>query len=148
MPTYAQNKKAFHDFEILEEYEAGFVLTGAEVKAVRNGQINLKGAFVTFHKERPVITNAHIGHYKHSAPDPNYDPTRSRYILLNKKEIDKIRGKLAEKGLTAVPLSVYTRGRRIKVKVGIAKGKKQYDKRRSIKDKELKREKDRLLKAR
>lgn len=148
MPTFALNKHARFEYDILETFEAGLVLSGAEVKAIRGGQITLKGSFVVPHGTGLRLTNAHIPRYKHSAPDSSYDPTRSRTLLLHKNEIDKIRGRLAEKGLTAVPLAVYSKGRRIKIEIGIAKGKKLYDKRHSIKEREAKRETDRLLKSR
>jgi len=146
MPTYAKNKKARFDYEILETLEAGLVLTGQEVKSIRDGQAKLTGAFVTFHKGEPVLTNAHISKYKHAGPLDSYEPTHSRKLLLNKKEIDYLRGKSEEKGLTIVPLSLYTRGSHIKVEIGIGRGKKKYDKRRVIKERESKREDIRQIK--
>jgi len=146
MPTYSKNRKAYHDFEILDTLEAGLALTGPEVKSVRNGQINLKGAFITFHKGSPMLTNASISKYAH-ATIPTYQPDRSRAILLHKKQIDYIRGKSQENGLTIVPLSVYTKGPLIKLEIGVAKGKKQYDKRRTIKEREGKRAIRRALKG-
>jgi len=109
------------------------VLSGQEVKSVRNGQINLKGSFITEQKGEMFLTNAHISTYKFAGPLPGYDPTRSRKLLLKKKEIAYLTGKLQEKGLTIVPISVYTKGAHIKIEVGIAKGKKKYDKRETIK---------------
>jgi SsrA-binding protein len=146
MPIYAKNKKAKFDYDILDTLEAGLVLTGQEVKAIRNGQAKLTGAFVTFHKNKPVLTNAHISKYKHAGILSDYDPEQSRALLLKKKEIDYLRGKSQEKGLTIVPLSLYTRGSHIKVEIGIGKGKKRYDKRRTIKERESKREIARKLK--
>lgn len=140
MPTYAINKKARFDYEILDTLEAGLVLTGAEVKSVRKGNISLKGGFITFHGSVPMMTNVHIGAYKNAAKKEGYDPTRSRAILLNAKEIHYLREKMPEKGLTIVPLSVYTRGRRVKLEIGLAKGKKQADKRETIKKREIDRE--------
>lgn len=140
MPTYASNKKAYFDYEIQETLEAGLMLTGAEVKSVRAGQISLKGAYITFHGTGVSLLNAHISPYARAIRDPGYDPTQTRRVLLHQKEIAYLREKLQEKGLTAVPLSVYTKGRYIKISVGLARGKKHYDKRASIKKRETDRE--------
>lgn len=139
MPTYAVNKKARFEYEILEKLEAGLVLTGPEVKSVRNGNIRLVGAYVTFHGTEASLLNAHIGPYKY-APNVEYDPTHSRRLLLKAKEISYLRGKLSEKGLTIVPLSVYTKRDKIKIEIGIGRGKKSYDKREDIKVRDQKRE--------
>ncbi len=147
MPTYAVNKKATFDYEILDTFEAGLVLTGQEVKSIRGKHINLKGSFVSFHKEEAFLNNAHISKYKFAGNLNEYDPDKTRKLLLSKKEIDLLRGKTMEKGLTVVPLSVYTRGSKIKVKIGIAKGKKKHDKRKSIKDRENKRDMNRAVKG-
>lgn len=141
MPTYATNKHARFDYEILDTFEAGLVLSGQEVKSIRGKQINLKGSFISFHKNEAFLTNAHISKYKYAGTLENYDPTQSRKLLLGRKDIDKLRGKSEEKGLTIVPLSVYTRGSKIKVSIGVAKGKKKHDKRETIK----KRDQDRDL---
>lgn len=133
MPTLAENRSAFFDYEILTSYEAGLVLDGAEVKAAKAGQINLKGSFVTFHQGQARLTNAHISRYKHAVPDPSYDPTHSRSLLLHKKEIAAIRAQTQEKGLTIVPLKVYTKGHLVKVSIGVARGRHQYDKRDVLK---------------
>ncbi|MFH0857570.1 MAG: SsrA-binding protein SmpB [Candidatus Magasanikbacteria bacterium] len=147
MPVYAVNKKAHFDYEILETLEAGIVLEGHEVKSLRTGSAKLTGAYVTFHKNRPMLTNFHIPKYRFAGNVQEYDPERSREILLKGKQIDYLRGKSEEKGLTIVPLSVYTKGRYIKVEVGIAKGKKTYDKRRVMKEREQKRETGRIMKG-
>jgi SsrA-binding protein len=147
MPVYARNKKARHEYEILDTLEAGLVLTGGEVKSIRTGNVRLKGGYITFHKNAPVLTNVHIPKYKYAAPDPMANPERSRMLLLTQRQIRYLQGKSQEKGLTIVPLSLYTKGRRIKIEIGIARGKKQYDKRRTIKERELKREKQRALKS-
>ncbi|MBT4121314.1 MAG: SsrA-binding protein SmpB [Candidatus Magasanikbacteria bacterium] len=146
MSTYAVNKKARFDYEILETYEAGLVLEGQEVKSIRNGNISMKGAFVSFHGEDAFLTNTHVSKYKFAGNVTDYDPERSRKLLLKRKEIDYLRGKSQEKGLTIVPLSVYTKGRHIKVSIGIGRGKKKHDKRDTIKRRELKRELDRKMK--
>ena len=139
MPNLAQNKRARFDYDILETLEAGLTLSGAETKAVKNGQINLKGSFVTFHGPRALLTNAHISAYPF-AVQKDYDPTHSRPLLLHKKEIRYLQAKSQEAGLTIVPLSVYTKNRYIKVEIGVAKGRKQYDKREVIKKKDVERE--------
>ena len=147
MPNYAINKKAGFDYEILDKLEAGLVLSGQEVKSVRSGAVKLTGGYVTFHDDEAYLTNVHIPKYKYSGVLPEYEPERSRKLLFNKKELAYLRGKLQEKGLTIVPLSLYTKGRRIKVEVGIGKGKKKYDKKRAIKKKDLDREIRREIKG-
>lgn len=144
--SLAENKKAFFDYEILEKLEAGLKLTGQEVKSAKAGQINLKGAFVTFHNGEAYVTNMHINKYKAAGPMPDYDPTHSRQLLIRKKQIAYLQAKSHEKGLTIMPLSVYTKGRLIKIEIAVARGKKLYDKRESIKNRELKRELDRARK--
>ncbi|MFA7245518.1 MAG: SsrA-binding protein SmpB [Candidatus Magasanikbacteria bacterium] len=146
MPTYAINKKAKFDYEILETLEAGLVLTGPEVKAVRSKQIKLTGSFVTFHGFEAYLLNAHISKYKYSSLK-DYEPEKTRKLLLNKKQIAYLRGKLEEKGLTIVPLSVYTKGRKIKVNIAIGRGKKQYDKKRVLKERQEKIDTRRALKG-
>jgi len=145
MPSYSDNKKAHFDYEILETMEAGLVLSGGEVKSIRTGQANLKGAFITFHDHKAWLTGAHIPKYKFSSVLTD-DPDRSRQILLKLKEMTYLREKMQERGLTIVPLSLYNSGRLIKLKVAVAKGKKRFDKRESIKDRENKREIGRILK--
>lgn len=147
MPTYAVNKKARFDYEILDRVEAGLVLTGPEVKSVRGGQINLKSAFVSFYGGEVWLTNVHIASYRFAGHLPDYDPDRSRKLLLNKKQITHLASKAAEKGLTIVPLSVYSKGPKIKVDLGVARGKKLYDKRRVIKTREQERETRRAAKG-
>ncbi len=140
------NKKARYDYEILDTFEAGLVLEGQEVKSVRTGHLSLKGAFVTFYGNDAFLSNVHITKYKFAGTITNYDPERNRKLLLKRKEIDYLRGKALEKGLTIVPLSVYNKGRHIKVEIGIGKGKKKHDKRETIKKRELKRELSRNMK--
>lgn len=147
MPTYTQNKYARYDYEILETMEAGLILTGAETKSIRNGGARLKGAFVTFHGDIPYLTNAYIGKYKYSGTLAGYEPDRSRRLLLNAREIRYLKGKSAEKGLTIIPLSLYTKSRHIKLEIGVGRGKKQYDKRRVIKKREAQRETQRAIKG-
>ncbi len=138
--SLADNRKALYDYEVLEKFQAGLVLTGQEVKSVKNGHLSLKGAYVTFHNGDAYLTNAHITKYKQAGDIPDYDPTHSRRLLLRKKEIRYLQGKLEEKGLTIVPLSVYTKKRFVKMEIALAKGKKQHDKRETIKKRDAQRE--------
>lgn len=144
--SLAQNKKALFDYKILEKFQAGLVLTGAETKAVKDGQISLKGAYVNFHNGEAYLLNAHISPYKPAGKILDYDPTHSRRLLLHKKEIRYLQGKTQENGLTIVPLSVYTSNRFIKVEIAVARGKQKYDKRDTIKKRDLDREIKRTLK--
>lgn len=147
MSVYATHKKARFDYEILETFEGGIVLSGQEVKAVREGAAKLVGAFVTFHGGYAMLTNAHIPTYSHAAPKEEYDPLRSRIILLSKREIAYLRGKSEERGLTIIPLSLYTKGRRIKLEIALARGKKTRDKRETIKKRELDKDMRRQMKG-
>lgn len=144
--TLADNRKALYDYEILDKFQAGLVLTGQETKSVKSGHLSLKGAHVTFHDGDAYITNAHITKYKQAGNLPDYDPTHSRRLLLRKKEIRYLQEKLQEKGLTIIPLTVYTKNRFIKMEIAIARGKKQYDKREAIKKRDTAREIHRLTK--
>ena len=144
---YAKNKKAFHDYEILERFEAGIQLLGQEVKSVRNGNISLKGSYVTMTGGGAQLLNATIAKYPYAGPLPGYKPDRTRILLLSKKEIAYLTGKAQEKGLTIVPLSVYTKGRLIKVEISVARGKKTHDKRESLRRRDQDREMKRALKA-
>jgi len=147
MPVLALNKKAKFDYEILETFEAGIVLSGQEVKSVRQKQVSLKGAYVTIDQNKQAyLINASISPYKMAGPLPDYDPTRSRKLLLKKKELDYLAGKIQTTGLTLVGLSLYTKHRKIKLEIGLAKGKKKVDKRHDIKEKEQKRDIKRILK--
>ena len=135
----AVNKRARHDYQILSELEAGVVLSGQEVKSVKTGHISLKGAFVTIKNNEAYLTGALIPPYKFAGPLPDYDPTRSRKLLLTKPQLRSLIGKAKTEGLTIVPLSVYTKKRLIKVRLAIAKGKKLRDKRETIKKRQAKR---------
>lgn len=144
MKVLANNKKAGFDYEILEKFEAGIVLNGQEVKSIRNGNISLKGSYVIIRGEEPYLVGANIPPYQPKNASPEYDPERIRKLLLNKKEIDHLIGKTQERGLTLVPLKLYTKYARIKLEFGIGKGKKKSDKRETIKkrdiDRDIKRE--------
>ena len=134
----ATNKKAYHNFEILETWEAGIVLTGPEVKSVKQGQVNLRGGFVSLDNNLNCwLNNIHIAPYKPAALGPEYDPQRPRKLLLKKKEINYLIGKLKIKGLTIIPLKVYSKRNLIKVEIGLGKGKKKQDKREEIKKREI-----------
>jgi SsrA-binding protein len=145
MPTLAKNKEAYYSFSIEDTLEAGLVLLGHEVKSIKSGQVSLKGAYVTVRNEEAYLRNAHIGKYKHASRLEGYDETRERKLLLHKKEIHKLQNSTNQKGVTLVPLELYTKKRNIKLKIGIGKGKKQYDKRTTIKKKEIKRKLDRAI---
>lgn len=143
------NKQAGFNYDILEKYEAGLVLSGQEVKSVKNGQMNLKGAYVALkHTPSPefFLINAHISAYKNAGPLPSYDPTQSRKLLLTKKEIKSLIGKLNQKGLTIIPLKIYNVRNLIKLELGLGKGKKQYEKKEAKKNQDIKKEIRRTLK--
>lgn len=130
--SYSKNKKAFHDFIIIDTYEAGIVLNGDEVKAIKHSQANLTGAYVDIEKSEAYINEMHISRYDHSS-NFAYEPTRKRKIILHRKEIDKIEKALNEKGVTAIPLELYAKKGLIKLSLGICKGKKLFDKRETLK---------------
>ena len=148
MPTYANNRKAFHTYSIEDTFEAGLVLSGHEVKSIRNGQVSLNGAYVSILGQEAYLKNAFVGRYKQAAGLEGIDESRERKLLLHKQQILKLMQRLHEKGTTLVPLEIYTHKKRIKLKFAVAKGKKQFDKRESIKKKELKRSLDRTIRKR
>jgi len=139
------NRKARHEYSILQTYEAGIVLTGTEVKALREGKANLVDSYASVEKGEVWLNNAHISEYRHGNIS-NHDPLRSRKLLLNKSEIRKLIGKVKEKGLTLIPLRLYFKRGKVKVELALAKGKKIYDKRESIAKKDLQREQERRFK--
>ena len=143
----ANNKKAYHDYFILEQYEAGIALHGTEVKSLRQGSCSIKEAFVRIEDGEMFIYGMHIAPYE-KGNIFNKDPLRVRKLLLHKKEINKILGKIKEQGITLVPLKVYFKDSLVKVEVGLAKGKKLYDKRDDIAKKDQKREAQREFKIR
>ncbi len=148
MTIYSENKKAYFTYEILEKFEAGIVLIGQEVKSIRSGRISLKGSYVILKGEEPYLVGANIPSYQPKNAPPDYVPERPRKLLLNKLEIKRLIGKTKEKGLTLIPLKVYTKGAKIKLEFGIGKGKKKADKRETIKKREAEREMRRALKSR
>ncbi len=145
MPSITKNKRVFYDYSVLEKFEAGVVLTGAEVKSVKAGHINLKGSYVSVRDNELWVLSAHISAYKMASSQAGYDPTAARKLLLKKAEIATLIGKLSTKGLTVLPLSVYTKGSLIKIEVGVCRGKKKHDKRELIKKRESDRSIQRLL---
>lgn len=147
MPTLAVNKRARFDYEILEKFEAGLVLLGHEVKSVRAGRMSLLGSYVTITRGVPTLIGSHVPKYAPAGPLPGYDPDRSRKLLLHVREIKRLAGKLEQKGLTLVPISVYTKGSTIKLEFGLARGKKRFEKRESIKRRDIDREVRRSLKG-
>jgi len=137
MTTLAVNKKAKFDYELLEKYEAGLVLFGHEVKSIKTGHISLKGAFVTVHNGELFLTNALVPLYQHAGNIKDYDPTRSRKLLVKKRELRSLIGKKTQSGLTLIPIRVYTKRNLIKLEFALAKGKSKYDKRHTIKKREV-----------
>jgi len=143
----AINRKARHDYFVDETFEAGLVLTGSEVKSLRDGRANLKDSFARFHGSELVLMNVHISPYD-PASRQNHEATRSRKLLMHRRELDRLMGKLREKGLTLIPLRLYFNARgRAKVELGLAHGKRQYDKRQTIKEREARRETARALRS-
>jgi len=140
-----QNKKAHHDYEILETFEAGMVLLGTEVKSLREGRANLKDSYAKIKKGEVFLHGLHISPYTHAYYD-NHEPERVRKLLLHRYEIKRLFGKTQERGLSLIPLKVYFKEGKAKVELGLAKGKKLYDKRETLKRKEEAREMDRLRK--
>jgi SsrA-binding protein len=147
MPTLAINKKAKHDYEIIDTFEAGLVLLGHEVKSVRGGGLSLQGAYAAVRGGEAWLIGAHIRRYSPAGRLEGYDPERTRKLLLRRRELQRLIGKLQEKRLTLVPISVYTRGSKIKVELGLARGKKQYEKREALRKRDLDRELRRSLKG-
>ena len=142
----ANNKKAFYDYFIEDKYEAGIELVGTEVKSLRMGKCSIKEAFVRIQKGEVFIYGMHISPYE-KGNIFNRDPLRARKLLLHRYEIRKIEGQIAQKGYTLVPLNVYLKGSLMKVEIGLAKGKKQYDKRQDIAKKDQRREAEKQFKV-
>ncbi len=139
----ATNRKANFEYSILNKYESGIVLTGTEVKSLRDSKVNIQDAYGRLLNGEVWLINSNISEYKYGNIN-NHDPLRNRKLLLNKKEIRKIKQQLQEKGLTLVPLKIYFKSSLVKIEIGIARGKKLYDKRESIKKKEVERKLSRL----
>lgn len=140
MAIFTENRKAYFNYKIEESFEAGIELLGNEVKSIRKGQANLTSAFCIIRGGEAYIIGLHIPPYQPNNTDPSYDPDRSRKLLLSRKEIKRLADKENTKGLTLIPLSLYSKKRRIKVSVAVARGKKSFDKREVIKKRDLDRE--------
>jgi len=147
MKIVCQNRKAYHDYSIEETIEAGMSLVGTEVKSLREGKANLKDSYVLIKNMEAFLLNCHISPYSHGNI-MNHDPVRTRKLLLHKKEIVRLQGKIAQKGYTLLPLKIYFKEGRAKVEVGLAKGKREYEKRETIKEKEANREIEKAMKSR
>jgi SsrA-binding protein len=145
MSVLASNKKALYDYDIIDTYEAGIKLLGFEVKSVRAKQMSLKGSFISCLEDTCVLRSSNISRYKFATME-DYDPMRPRTLLLHRKEIDKIQSKSGQPGFAVVPLEVYTKGKHLKLKLAVVKGKKKYQKKESIKRKDLDRDMQRQMK--
>jgi len=144
--SIAENRKAFHDFHLLETFEAGIVLLGTEVKAIREGRVNLRDSFARLEDGEVFLYNVNISPYSHRGY-ADHEPLRRRKLLLHRDEIRKLIGKTVEKGMTLVPVRLYYKKGRVKVAVSLAKGKKEYDKRETIKRREADRETREAIKS-
>jgi SsrA-binding protein len=144
----ADNRKARHDYDIDESFEAGIVLTGSEIKSVRAGRVQLRGSYARIYNDEIYLYEAHISPYEQSGTYFNHEPTRPRKLLLHRREISRIDGLIRQKGMTLVPLKIYFKGRRAKVELGIARGKKSYDKREDIAKRDAQRDIERAMKSR
>ncbi|KKR42328.1 SsrA-binding protein [Candidatus Nomurabacteria bacterium RIFOXYB1_FULL_39_16] len=140
MASYAENRKARFNYEFLEKYETGIELVGTEVKSVRSGQMSLEGAFVIIRGGEAFLINSNIPPFQPKNAPLDYDPLRNRKLLLTKKEIKELSENEKNKSLTIVPISVYNKNRKIKLEIALAKGKKKFDKRETIKKRETDRE--------
>lgn len=145
MPTFAYNKRARFDYELLETLEAGIALLGHEVKSIKTGHISLQGSFVTIHGNDLMLTNALIPFYPFAGDSSHYEPTRPRRLLIKKNEAKRLIGKVRTNGLTLIPLRVYTKRHLVKVEFALAKGKKEYDKRATTQKREADRKMARAM---
>lgn len=143
MKDYATNDKAHFDYEILETIEAGLILKGYEVKSIKTGHITIKGSYVKIINGEPMLIGANIPPYQPANMPGSYDPQASRKLLLSKKQIGVLSGLAQSQGIALVPLKIYEHNKKLKLLIGVAKGKKKYDKRESIKKKDLQRSKER-----
>ncbi|MCX8030958.1 MAG: SsrA-binding protein SmpB [Thermodesulfovibrionales bacterium] len=147
MKIISQNRKAFHDYLIEDSIEAGIVLVGTEVKSLREGRVNLKDSYVVIKNDEAFLLNCHISPYSHGNI-LNHDPLRTRKLLLHKNQLVRLKSKMLQKGYALIPLKIYFKGPYAKVEVGLAKGKRQYEKRQKIKEEEVRRDIDRAVKER
>lgn len=147
MKVVCQNRKAYHDYLIEETVESGVALLGTEVKSLREGKANLKDSYVLIKEREAFLLNCHISPYSHGNI-LNHDPLRTRKLLMHREEIDRLSGKAATKGYTLIPLKIYFKDSYAKVEIGVAKGKRLYEKREKIKEREAKRAIERVMKSR
>ena len=147
MKVVCQNRKAYHDYHIEETVESGVALLGTEVKSLREGKANLKDSYVLIKEGEALLLNCHISPYSHGNI-LNHDPLRTRKLLMHREEIDRLSGKAATKGYTLIPLKIYFKDSYAKVEIGVAKGKRLYEKREKIKEREAKRAIERVMKSR
>lgn len=147
MKIVCQNRKAYHDYSIEETIEAGVQLLGTEVKSLREGRANLKDSYAIIKNSDVLLLNCHISPYSHGNI-MNHDPLRTKRLLLHKKEIERLRGKVQQKGYSLIPLKIYFKGPYAKIEIGLARGKKQYEKRETIKEREAKRAIEKAMKNR
>lgn len=148
MPTLLKNKKATFNYEILEKFDAGIELFGYEVKSIKNKQGNIEAGHITIRGGEAYLLNTNIPPYQPANTPDSYNPERNRRLLLTKKEIKELAGLEAKKGLTIVPISMYTKGNKIKAGIAVVKGKKKFDKRENIKKKDTQRDLEREIKGR
>src|SRR4030043_2375110 len=146
MKVISQNRKAYHDYHIEETVESGIALLGTEVKSLREGRANLKDSYVILKSGESFLLNCHISPYSHGNI-MNHEPLRTRKLLMHRKEIDRLRGKVEGKGYTLIPLKLYFKDSFVKVEIGLARGKKLFEKRDTIKEREAKREIEKAMKS-
>ena len=144
--TLARNQRAKFDYDIIKTYEAGIILTGQEVKSVRAGNVSLKGAYAALHNGELWLLNAHISPYQKAGQLKDYEPTHSRKLLLHSRELKELIGKLQAERLTLIPISVYTARRRVKLELGLGRGRKRFEKREVIKKRDIQKEIRQVLK--
>ncbi len=140
MQIYSENKKGHFDYQVLEKYEAGLALIGQEVKSIKNGHMHLSGSYVVIRDLKPYLIGAKIPAYQPKNAPANYNPEQSRALLLNKKEINYLIGKVNERGFSLIPLKVYAKHGRIKLEFALARGKKKFDKKEQIKNRDIDRQ--------
>ncbi|MGD2080734.1 MAG: SsrA-binding protein SmpB [Nitrospirota bacterium] len=146
MKVVCTNRKAYHDYHIEDTLEAGIALLGTEVKSLREGRANLRDSYAVLRGEEVFLVNCHISPYSHGNI-ANHDPLRDRKLLLHRSEIERLAGKAAQKGYSLIPLKIYLKGPRFKVEIGLARGKRFFEKREAIKEREAKKEIEKALKA-
>ncbi|MEL6349967.1 MAG: SsrA-binding protein SmpB [Myxococcota bacterium] len=144
----SENRRARHEYEILESLEVGMSLTGSEVKSLRGGKATIADAYIRFQDDEAFLVDAHIPQYPQAGPHNNHPPTRPRKLLMHRKELEKWSRKVAEKGLTAIPLKLYFQGAWVKLEVGLGRGRKLHDKRAALKEREHQRDTERALRRR